>query len=73
MVSNIIISKLSESFIKEFNYKINWKHISSQYKLSESFIRKFKNKVDWECIERYQNIKSFSNEFKQELVIRKLK
>ena len=47
--------KLSENFIREFKYKVDWVHISYQYILSENFIRKFKNKVDWVYI--YQNTK----------------
>ncbi len=41
---------LSEDFIREFKYKLNWYFISRRQKLSEDFIREFKNEVRWASI-----------------------
>ena len=38
--------KLSKSFIREFQNKVDWIYISYNQKLSEEFIEEFKDKID---------------------------
>ena len=46
--------KLSESFIREFQDKLDWMWISIYQKLSESFIIEFKEKIRWSYISENQ-------------------
>ena len=65
--------KLSEEFIIEFKYKVNWSNISKFQKLSVEFIKEFKNKVNWEYISVYQKLsESFIKEFKDKLYLSKI-
>ena len=60
--------KLSESFIREFQDKVDWDWISSYQKLSESFIREFKDKVSWFYIPVCQKLsESFICEFQNKV------
>ena len=60
--------KLSEEFIREFQYKVWWKDISRYQKLSEDFIRAFKDEVCWVTISRYQKLsETFIREFKDKV------
>jgi len=55
---------LSESFIREFQDKLDWSSISVYQKLSESFIREFKDKLNWSNISKYQKLsEEFIKEF----------
>ena len=57
--------KLSESFIREFQDKVDWLNISASQKLSEDFIREFKNEINWYCISAHQKLsENFIREFK---------
>ena len=61
-----VISKrrISESFIKKFEQKVDWNFISERQTLSESFIREFKHIVNWNYISQYQKLsESFTREF----------
>ena len=56
--------KLSEEFIREFQYRVDWDNISKCQKLSEDFIREFKDKIDWGLISTYQKLsEEFIREF----------
>ena len=56
--------KLSESFIREFQDKVDWYWTSKSQKLSESFIREFQDKVDWYWVSKYQKLsEDFIREF----------
>ena len=60
--------KLSESFIREFQDKVDWDWISSYQKLSESFIREFKDKVSWCWISMCQKLSEpFIREFQDKI------
>ena len=57
--------KVTEEFIREFQYYVNWQFISYKQKLSENFIREFSNKVDWYYISLSQKLsENFIREFK---------
>ncbi len=59
---------LSESFIREFQDKVEWGLISYCQNLSESFIREFQDKVDWSYISIGQNLsESFIREFQDKV------
>jgi len=61
-------NKLSEGFMKEFQYKINWEWISCNQKLSENFIIEFQDKVDWFWISGEQKLsEDFIREFKDKV------
>ena len=61
-------NKLSEEFIRELKYKVDWWYISIYLELSEDFIREFKNKVDWHNISCYQKLSiDFIREFKDKV------
>ena len=48
--------KLSEEFIKKFQYKVNWDYISwKKRNLSEEFIEKFQDKINWDYISKKSN------------------
>lgn len=56
--------KLSETFIHDFQRKVNWKRISMFQKLTEIFIRKFKDRVNWQWVSIQQNLSEpFIKEF----------
>ena len=55
---------LSEDFIREFKYKVDWDYISQCQKLSEEFIMEFKNEVNWYIIRVYQKL---SEEFRKKI------
>ena len=60
--------KLSESFIREFQDKVDWYWISIRQKLSEDFIREFQGKVDWDWISEYQRLsEDFIRDFQYEV------
>ena len=60
--------KLSESFIREFQDKIDWEWISIYQNLSEDFIREFQHKVNWYWISIYQNLsENFIREFQDKV------
>ena len=60
--------KLSESFIREFQDKVDWEWISKYQKLSESFIREFQDKVDWYWTSKSQKLsESFIREFQDKV------
>lgn len=60
--------KLSESFIHEFQDKVNWFWIAIRQKLSEPFIREFQDEVDWDCISKYQKLsEDFIREFQDKV------
>ena len=55
---------LTEDFIREFKYKVDWDYISEFQNLSEDFIREHKDKVDWDYISVYQKLsEDFIREF----------
>ena len=59
---------LSEEFIREFQDKINWKHVSRCQKLSEDFIREFQDKVNWKEISWNQKLsEDFIREFQDKV------
>ncbi len=56
--------KLSESFIRKFQDKLDWCYISADQELSEDFIREFQNKVIWGNISIRQKLsEKFIEEF----------
>ena len=60
--------KLSGSFIREYQDKVDWYWISVSQKLSESFIREFQDKVNWNCISEYQKLSElFIREFQDKV------
>ena len=60
--------KLSESFIRDFQDKVNWAGISRHQKLSEPFIRDFQDRVDWYWnSERQKLTESFIHEFQDKV------
>ena len=60
--------KLSESFIRKFQDKLDWSELSQNQILSEPFIREFQDKVDWYYISRYQELSEpFIREFQDKL------
>jgi len=60
--------KLSESFIEQFQDKVQWEYISCYQKLSEKFIAKFENKVNWRKISWSQNLsESFVETFQHKV------
>ena len=64
----VIENQALQSFIKEFQDKVDWNYISAYQKLSESFIKKFKDKVNWDLISKYQNLsENFIKKFKHKL------
>ena len=59
---------MSESFIRKYHDKVNWKYISKCQSLSEEFIAEFKDSVNWDCISEWQVLsESFILEFKDRL------
>ena len=57
---------LNESYIEEFQYKLNFWHISQYQKLSEKFIEKFQDKLNWTCLSQYQKLsEEFIEKFKE--------
>ena len=65
--------KLSESFIREFKYKVVWYYVSSCQKLSEDFIREFSDMVDWYRISLLQKLsENFIREFKDRVYWRNI-
>ena len=60
--------KLSENFIREFQYYVDWDYISYNKNLSENFIREFHDKVDWRYISEYQKLsEGFIREFQNKV------
>ena len=60
--------KLSENFIREFQYKVNWSYISRYQKLSENFIGKFQTNVNWDYISEHQKLsENFIREFQNKI------
>ena len=60
-----IYQKLSEDFIRKFQYKVDWINISMYQKLSEEFIREFQCKVYLVRISSYQKLSdNFIENFK---------
>lgn len=67
-VEFLIRKRLSEDFIREFQYCINWNLVSSYQVLSEEFIEEFKDLVNWDHISRYQKISlDFIKKFKDKI------
>ena len=63
-----IYQKLSESFIRDFQDKVNWFLISRYQNPSEDFIREFKDYVDWYYISGLQKLsEDFIREFKNKV------
>ena len=63
-----IDQNLSESFIKEFQDKVDWNYISEYQILSESFIKEFQDKVDWERVSEFQILsENFIKEFQDKV------
>ena len=59
---------LPESFIREFQNKVDWYFISKRQKLSESFIREFQDNVKWLDISACQKLsESFIREFQDKV------
>ena len=46
-------SKLSESFLLEFQDKFKWFNISTSKYISDEFINKYKDKIDWKQLTTY--------------------
>ena len=64
----MLYEKLSEDFIREFQYNVNWKNISYCIKLSEDFIREFQDNIYWNDIAKYPDLsKDFKKEFEDKL------
>lgn len=60
--------KLSEEFIREFKYDLDWNWISRFQRLSESFIEEHKDLVDWMCISFSQALSEpFIEKYKDKL------
>ena len=57
------MQKLSESFIRKFQNKVDWFNISIYQKLSENFIREFQDNVYWIRVTKHQKV---SDEFLKE-------
>ena len=43
----LVLTTLSEDFIREFRYKVSWFHINVYQTISEEFIKEFQNKLNW--------------------------
>ena len=52
---------LTEDFIRNHQYKVDWDYISTYQVLSEDFIREFQDRVNWYCISYKQ--KKLSRDF----------
>ena len=64
---------LSESFIREFQDKVEWHFICENQILSESFIREFQDKVDWYPVSFKQVLsEDFKIEFKDKVLLYEL-
>ena len=57
-------SNLSEDFMREFKYNIDWSYALIHQKMSENFIREHKDFVNWCSISKYQKLsEDFIREF----------
>lgn len=59
--------ELSEKFLEEFKYKIDWNKISTYQKLSVPFIERYKEWVNWNNIFRFQKFNTIEWDYLKRL------
>ena len=62
------LEPLSEEFIEQNKYLVDWECISEYQPLSEEFIKQNKDLVHWYCISRYQKLSEEFIERNKDLV-----